>query len=160
MSKVDLHQLAVQYAKTPSLAREAVGELDLNMKYWTTRPEHDSNSAATGCEPRAMSTSITDTCLNIPVLKQVLGAMHAPNASILGEAASTFEIDHQIVNFKRVAASSPTLGIQGKGTLGFDQKLNMFFVATPLADWSKDIRNTGLPFVGHIAGAAGRLEIW
>jgi len=48
-----------------------------------------------------------------------------------------------VVTLDHTGASSPVIGIQGSGTITFDQKVGMNFIATPLADWAKDAKGTG-----------------
>jgi hypothetical protein len=142
--KIDLHQLAVEYTTDLAARQQAFGQLDLNLNCHGSIPRTAPSYVNDTTAGRVIGGGDFDISnghfANIPVLKDVVAAMHNPGDSMVGEAAARFKIANQVVKFTRAGASSPAIGIQGSGTLGFDQKVNMVFVATPLADWSKDVK--------------------
>lgn len=148
ISKLDLHQLAMQYTTDPTIRQKAWGLLESHLKYngsiLADAPESGRDSVADRLAGKGDVDITNGYFTTIPVLRDIVAAMKMGNVATVGEAAATFDLSHQVINFTRVGASSPALGIQGSGTLGFDMKTNMIFVATPLADWSKDAKGTGL----------------
>ena len=148
IKQLDLHLLATDYTTDPAARKQAAGQLDLNLNCHGSilkkSPTTGKNSAADRLEGAGDFDISNGHFADIPVLKEVVAALHSPGETTVGEAAARFDIAHEIIRVKRAAASSPALGIQGNGTLGFDRKVNMNFVATPLADWSKDIKNAGI----------------
>ena len=147
IKQLDLHQLAMQYTTDPAVRQQAFGQLNLNLKcngsILTDSPPGGENSIADRLNAQGDFDITNGYFVDIPVLKDVVSAMHS-NAATVGEIAATFDIAHQVVDVSRIGANSPALGISGNGTIGFDQSVNMIFVATPLADWGKDVRNAGL----------------
>jgi hypothetical protein len=95
---------------------------------------------------------------DIPVLKGVMAKVKDANAATVGEAAATFSIANRQVEFQQAVASAPAVGVQGRGTLGFDGAVNMNFIITPLADWREKLADTDVPilntFGAMIAGKA------
>jgi hypothetical protein len=141
IKQLDLHQLAIDCATDPAMRQQAVGQLDFNLNCHGSILRNSSptgkDSAADRFEAAGDFDITNGHFVDIPVLKQVVAAMHDPGGSTVGEAAARFDIAHEIIRFKRAAASSPSVGIQGNGTLGFDRQVNMKFVGTLFAGWGK-----------------------
>jgi hypothetical protein len=57
-----------------------------------------------------------------------------------------------VIEVKQAALSSPVLGLQGSGRVGFDGKLDLRVVAAPLADWKDQMKRTKIPIVSDVAG--------
>ena len=159
---LDLHQLAMQYTTDPKIRQQAFGDLNFNNTYRGSILKQSPRTGPDSVADRLVASGDFDInhgyFLALPILKEVLTAMNNPGASVAGEAAATFEIAHQVVNVTQVAVSSPAIGVQGSGTVGFDQKLNMMFVATPLSDWSKDLKGTGIGMLQGLSDLAGQAQ--
>jgi hypothetical protein len=155
IKQIDLHQLALEYTTDPAVRQQAFGQLDFNVKYNGSILKNSPPTGTDSIADRFYAQGDFDIThgyfLDIPVLRDLLIAMGNPAGSTVGEAAAVFNASHSVVNLDHTGASSPVLGIQGSGTIGFDQKIDMVFVATPLADWAKDVKGAG--FISD-AGAA------
>jgi hypothetical protein len=94
----------------------------------------------------------------IPVLKNVLRKTKHADAATVGEAAATFDISNRNIDFPSIAASSPLVGVQGNGRISFDDDIDMTLAVTPLANWRKNVQDTGIPIFsdlfGYLAGDA------
>jgi hypothetical protein len=148
IQQLDLHQLAMEYTPDPAVRQQAFGQLDFNVKYQGSILQNSPASGTNSPADRLFAQGDFDIThghfIDIPILRDLLIAMHSPSGSTVGEAAATFDISHSVANLDRTGASSPVLGIQGSGTITFAQQVNMIFVATPLADWAKDVKGAGL----------------
>jgi hypothetical protein len=153
ISKLDLHQLALQYSTDPATRQRAFGQLDWHQNFegyvLADSPKSGKNSPADLLSGPGDFDITNGYFLDIPVLKGIVMAMHMSNATTVGEVAGKYTISNSVVHFRKLVANSPALGVQGHGDLGFDQMARMDFVAVPLADWAKDLRSTGL--VGNAA---------
>ena len=90
---------------------------------------------------------------HIPVLRELVGSIQGLRSiSTAGEAATSFSIHDRTVTLSDTAISSPLVGIQGGGDIGFDGSLNLRAIVAPLADWQDKIKETNIPIVSDIAG--------
>jgi hypothetical protein len=148
ISKLDLHQLAMQYTTDPAKRQHAFGQLDWHQNFdgylLADSPKSGKNSPADLLTGPGDFDVTNGYFLDIPLLKDIVGAMHMKNATTVGEVAGKYTIANSTVHFRKLIANSPALGVQGHGDLGFDQQAKMDFVAVPLADWAKDLRGSGL----------------
>jgi hypothetical protein len=89
----------------------------------------------------------------LPILDGVAKRSNvARNALSIGQAAALFDVHGGKIHLSRAAMSSPALGIQGSGVVGFDGKLDLDITAAPLGDWRQQIRKTGIPILSKAAG--------
>jgi hypothetical protein len=154
VSKLDLHQLALQYTTDPAKRQKAFGELnwqqDFEGSLIADPPKSGENSPADSITGPGNFDITNGYFLDIPILKDIVMAMHmGNNATTVGEVAGKYTLSNSVVHFRKLIANSPALGVQGHGDLGFDQQARMDFIAVPLADWAKDLRSTGM--VGNAA---------
>ena len=70
----------------------------------------------------------------------------------VGDAAAVFHVADRVVTLDRAAVNSPTVGIQGSGTIGFDLQLNLQIVATPIGNLKAAIKQSAPPGVGEVVG--------
>jgi hypothetical protein len=93
----------------------------------------------------------------VPVLSDVLDRAGLGKGLTGSEAAATFAVADSRVLVRRAALGSPAIGVQGHGTVGFDQSLDMRIIVAPLGQWMDRLKQTGVPFVskalGQVAGA-------
>jgi hypothetical protein len=148
LAHLDMHQLAMQYTTDPSVRQKAFGQLDWHQTFQgsilSDGPASGHDSAADRFSGQGDFDITHGYFMDIPVLKNIVIAMKMDNATTVGEAAAIFDINRSVISFTKMDANSPALGVDGRGTMGFDQKANMEFVATPLADWQKDAKNAGI----------------
>jgi hypothetical protein len=87
------------------------------------------------------------------VLSRIIGETTvAPDALTLSQAAALFGVADRRVELKQVAISSPAVGVQGSGVVGFDGSLNLNAIVAPLGDWRDGMQKTGLPIISDVAG--------
>jgi len=67
------------------------------------------------------------------------------------DAAAVFHIANRVITLEQAAVNSPSLGIQGTGTITFDKQLDLQVVATPIGNLKAAIDK--VPIVGQVAGA-------
>jgi len=90
---------------------------------------------------------------SLPALDEVArGAKVSNDALTVGQAAGTFKVHDKTVELTNAALSSPVLGVQGSGTVGFDGAMDLRVVAAPLADWKDQIKRTKIPILSDVAG--------
>ena len=95
----------------------------------------------------------------IPVLGEIAARAGGGKEMTVGEAAGMFEVAGARVLLRNAAVSSPALGVQGSGTIGFDKTLDLTLVAAPLGDWRDKLKATRVPIVSDVAGElAGALQ--
>ncbi len=66
------------------------------------------------------------------------------------DAAAVFHVANRVLTLDRAAVNSPSLGIQGTGTITFDKQLDLTVVATPIGSLKAAIDS--VPIVGGVAG--------
>jgi hypothetical protein len=95
----------------------------------------------------------------IPALGEVAKRAGGGREMTVGEAAGVFEVADRRVLLRSAAVSSPALGVQGSGTIGFDKQLDLNIIAAPLGDWRDKLKATRVPIVSDVAGeVAGALQ--
>lgn len=104
-------------------------------------------------EARGEFEVVDGDLFKIPVLKEIAASIREfKSAATVGSAAAAFEVNKGIARFNDIAVSSPALGLQGDGTLGFDGAVDLAVVAAPLADWRDKLLATDVPVVSQVAG--------
>ena len=96
----------------------------------------------------------------LPMLSSALDTI-APtrDAATVGQAAGIYKVQDRTVRFEKLAVSSPLVGVHGGGQLGFDGNLDFIFVAAPLSDWKKKLKEKNIPIIGDVAAdLAGGLQ--
>jgi hypothetical protein len=68
------------------------------------------------------------------------------------EAAGLFTIANRRVTFEKIAISSPALGFEGTGSIGFDRSLDLNLVIAPLGDWRERAKQANIPLISDVAG--------
>ncbi len=159
---MDLHKVAIACTTDESRRAQTTGVMDFSLRFngmvIPDAPPGSQDSVvnlASGSGDFDIRRGYFKT---IPVLRDVLNQFGAYDAATVGEAAGTFTIDKQVITFQQLAASSPAVGVQGTGTVNFDQVADLTFVATPLADWRADIKSSGNSFFDGLADAAGKVQ--
>ena len=95
----------------------------------------------------------------LPIFRALFEQMKAKQAITATEAGALFEIGSGVIHLKRTAISAPALGLQGGGQIGFDGNVKLEVVATPLADWRKNLKKAKIPIVSDVAGeVAGGIQ--
>jgi uncharacterized protein involved in outer membrane biogenesis len=95
----------------------------------------------------------------IPVLGEIAKRAGGGREMTVGEAAGVFEVADRRILLRQAAVSSPALGVQGSGAIGFDKQLDLNIVAAPLGDWRDKLKATNVPVVSDVAGeVAGALQ--
>jgi hypothetical protein len=148
LTHLDMHQLAMQYTTDPSVRQKAFGQLDWNQTFMgsilSDGPASGPDSAGDRLTAQGNFDITHGYFMDIPILKDIVMAMKMDNATTVGEAAAIYDINRSVISFAKMDANSPALGVDGQGTMSFDQKVKMEFVCTPLADWQKDAKNAGI----------------
>jgi hypothetical protein len=75
----------------------------------------------------------------IPVMAKIANDVNVKTATTVGEAAGIFTIGNSNLHLNRVVVSSPLLGIDGSGDVGFNQQLALDLIATPLGQWGEKL---------------------
>src|SRR5207302_382429 len=70
----------------------------------------------------------------------------------VGDAAAIFSIRDRTITISRGAINTSVLGLQGKGTVGFNGDADLDIIAAPLGDWRQHIEKSKIPIVGDVAG--------
>lgn len=147
---VDLRDVMRNYLP-PEKASKIVGKGYLSAKV--------AGSAGPGVDPLATATArgqfeiLEGQFWEGPVLSGIRGHFKVADDLLAGsQAAGRFEIADRMVTLKRVAVSSPAIGLQGRGTVNFDGALKLEVIAAPLADWKANMKKTGIPIVSDVAG--------
>jgi hypothetical protein len=68
----------------------------------------------------------------------------------VGDAAAVFSVADRYVTLRSAAVSSPMVGLQGSGRIGFDGRVDLQVYAAPLGDLRDKMRQTGIPLVGDV----------
>ncbi len=69
------------------------------------------------------------------------------------KADAQFALKDSTVNFERFSVRTKSLRIVGRGTLKFDQSLDLNVYAASGGDWGKDVKETGIPVLSKLGGA-------
>jgi hypothetical protein len=86
---------------------------------------------------------------DIPALKKITSSSKlAADALAIGQAAALFRVANSDIELQNAAINSPTLGVQGYGTIGFNGYLNIYAIAVLLSDVRDKVNGTGLDFLG------------
>ncbi len=94
---------------------------------------------------------------SVPAVKNVASHVRKPEELGTGDAAGVMHLENNKITLDNAAISSPLLGLQGHGTIGFDKTLDLTVVAAPLGDWRDRMKQTGVPVVGDLAGGVQQL---
>jgi hypothetical protein len=78
--------------------------------------------------------------------------MLGENAGRFSHSAGVFTVGQRQIKFSAIAASSSSLGIQGKGSVAFDGKIDFHLMTALLDDWRKKLKRTGIPLISDILG--------
>jgi hypothetical protein len=92
----------------------------------------------------------------IPGMRLIARSVAVKEAETVGEAAGQFHIGHNKIHFNQALASSPALGVEGTGDVGFDGSLDMKFVANAMGRWSD--RVGAIDDGGGIAKLANKVQ--
>jgi hypothetical protein len=81
----------------------------------------------------------------------------APASSVaapltVDEAAGLFTIANRRITFQKIAISSPIIGLEGTGSMGFDRSLDLTLVIAPLGDWREHAKQANIPLISDVAG--------
>jgi uncharacterized protein involved in outer membrane biogenesis len=141
--------------ETTSAKLTGVGNLD--MEFTGSRPDH--GSALDALRAAGEFEVFRGQFWTIPVLGEVAKRAGGGREMTVGEAAGAFEVADRRILLRQAAVSSPALGVQGSGTIGFDKQLDLNIVAAPLGDWRDKLKGTNVPVVSDVAGeVAGALQ--
>ena len=99
----------------------------------------------------------------VPVVSDVVGQTRVARDGLrTGEAGAVFDVRDGVVHVRHAAVSSPTLGLQGWGTIDLrdgGRALDLDVVAAPLGDWEQHLKKTKVPLLSDVAGAvAGTMQ--
>lgn len=94
---------------------------------------------------------------SVPAVRDVASRVRKPEDLGTGDAAGVVHIERETISLESAAINSPLLGLQGRGTIGFDKSLDLTVVAAPLGDWRDRMRQAGIPVVGDVLGAVQQL---
>ncbi len=90
---------------------------------------------------------------DIPALRRIEDrASVARKALTVGQAAGIFLIADEQVQLQDAAISAPVFGVEGDGTIGFNNQLDLHIIATPLAQLRDEIKKTDIPFLSGLLG--------
>jgi hypothetical protein len=88
-----------------------------------------------------------------PVLTAIANTVGVQGTTMSqGNGAFVCSIADRTVTFQRAAIHTKLLGLQGKGTIGFDAVANMDIIAAPLGNWREQINSMRIPIIGDAAG--------
>jgi AsmA-like C-terminal region len=91
---------------------------------------------------------------DIPVLSSVAGHLNTDFSKVgrIGEAGAVFDFGDNRAHFSKLAVSSPAIGVQGSGYVGFNSDVDLSLVAVPLAGLKSEMNKTGIPLLGSLVG--------
>jgi hypothetical protein len=147
---IDVRALATMLCDEPPSRLSGRGSVDFHA--WG-QGKHDGRPASDFAKATGRFEIINGEFWDAPVVEDVVNRARShfnPNAT--GDAAGVFEIHDRWVRLPRIAISSPMLGIQGYGWIGFDKQLRLNVVAAPLADWKEQMHRLNIPLVSDVAG--------
>ena len=75
----------------------------------------------------------------IPVMEAIANDVNVKAATTVGQAAGMFTIGDSKVHLNPVVVSSPLIGIDGSGDVGFKGELALDIIATPLGQWDEKL---------------------
>lgn len=156
---LDLKSLAWFFSTEEKKASRLSGKGNLNVRFEGTGP-HDNLSVLDNFQASGHFEALEGDFWSVPVVDEISGSTKVKNNALTaGQAAAVFEIKNQVVELKQAAISSPVLGVQGSGKIGFDGQLNLTAVAAPLADWKDQLKRTKIPIISDVAGeVAGGIQ--
>jgi hypothetical protein len=91
---------------------------------------------------------------DLPALKKITSnSKLAADALAIGQAAALFRVRNGIIELRNAIISSPAIGVQGYGAIGFDGYLNLYAIVVPLSDWRQKLQGTSLDFLASTLGS-------
>jgi hypothetical protein len=152
LREVDVRALGQAFSADGKPPKRLSGRGSLDARFSGTGP-HDDRSALDELAAAGRFEVVDGEFWELPVVKQISSDEKITKDPLtLGQAAGAFEIRNQIVRLTQAAISSPVLGLQGDGNIGFDHQLDLHVVAAPLADWKEQMKRTKIPLVSDVAG--------
>jgi len=96
----------------------------------------------------------------IPVIAALLGKVEiTEGAATVSDARADVSVANRVATLEDLALASPAIGMQGRGEVGFDRRVDLDVVVVPLGDWKQKLEATDVPVVeGPIATIAGALQ--
>ncbi len=135
---IDLAQVAAMPAWNDRGLR-LTGSADLTAKLSGTL-SHDTQQMLTDLKAQVESDITGMNLWKSPVLTAIANTVGAQGTTMSqGNGAFVCSIADRTVTFQRGAIHTKLLGLQGKGTIGFDAVANMDIIAAPLGNWRASI---------------------
>ena len=75
----------------------------------------------------------------IPVMQAIEKDVNVKAATTVGQAAGVFTISRSTLHLNPVVVSSPVLGVDGSGDVGFKGQLALDMIAEPLGQWGEKL---------------------
>ena len=148
---VDLEAVSKVYILPESKDAKLTGEGNLDIQFAGARPA-PGESPLSRLAAAGEFEILRGHFWTIPLLGEVAKRAGGSRELTVGEAAGLFEVADQKIMLRRAAVSSPALGVQGSGAVGFDKRLDLHIVAAPLGDWKDKMRQTNVPILSDVAG--------
>jgi hypothetical protein len=151
--EIDLRQLAPYLSKNGiGNAQKLAGRGFLDASF-SGLGNYAGKSAADSFRAKGEFEVLDGEFWGVSVIRDIVALIPGMRDSMnAGQAAATFEIRDSTVILSNAAVSSPALGLQGNGKVGFDGALDLRVVAAPLADWKDKMKRTGIPILSDAAG--------
>jgi hypothetical protein len=149
---VDVKALGTLFAQDGKPPKRLSGKGNLNIQVGGTGAD-EGRDALDNLAAAGRFEVLEGEFWNLSVVHEVAsGANVKDEALTMGQAAGVFEIRDRVIDLKQAAVSSPVLGLQGSGRVGFDGRLDLRVVAAPLADWKDQMKRTKIPILSNLAG--------
>lgn len=148
---IDLHALGESFELPPSQRDKLAGRGFANASF-AGLFNTDERPFADTLEARGEFEIFGGHLWTLPVFNHVAERTSRGTPLTMGEAAGRFVLADRVIDFKSIAVSSPALGLQGSGTVGLDQSLDLKVIAAPLGDWRERVQRGNVPIVSDVAG--------
>jgi hypothetical protein len=148
---VDLEAVSKVYILPESANARLTGEGNLDVEFAGAKPG-PGESALSTLRATGEFEVLGGHFGTIPVLGEIAKRVGGGHELTVGEAAGVFEVTGDSILLRNAAVSSPALGVQGAGAIGFDRQLDLSVVAAPLGDWRDKVKQTNVPLLSDVAG--------
>jgi hypothetical protein len=150
---VDVRALATYFCKDGTPPSRVSGRASADVRFWG-KGKTPTNSAADFVKAEGRFEIVNGSFWDAPVAEEVARETGAPTRTRApeDEASGVFHIHDRWIHLKQVAVSSPVLGLQGDGWIGFNKQMKFNGIAAPMADWKHQMKRLRIPIISGIAG--------
>ena len=148
---IDLEAVSKVYILPESKDARLTGEGNLDLTFSGAKPPPGESPLST-LSANGEFEVLGGQFGTIPVLGEIAKRVGGGAELTVGEAAGVFDVADKNIHLRNAAVSSPALGVQGSGAIGFDRRLDLAVVAAPLGDWRDKVKQTNVPLLSDVAG--------